>query len=248
MTEFTEDGFLNGRVRVRQPVLGFRSGLDAVMLAAAVPARAGDTVLELGAGAGAASLCLAARVAGCSITGVEQDGALVALANANAAANGMDARVRFVEADVLKLPRALRADFDHVFCNPPFHGGGGEASPNTERSRALHEAGGLSRWLAVGVKRTTAKGTFTVVLRADRLSEALDALSRTGVSVLPLWPKAGVAAKRVIIQLDRGKRAPFALLPGLVLHHKTGGYTPEADAILRCGEAVSVKPLTPLSR
>jgi tRNA1Val (adenine37-N6)-methyltransferase len=244
VTEFTEDGFLDGRVRVRQPVLGFRSGLDAVMLAAAVPARAGDTVLELGAGAGAASLCLAARVAGCSINGVEIAPELVALANGNALANGMASRVQFVEANVLTLPQELQTGFDHVLCNPPFHDADGEASADAWRTQALQDQGTFHRWLETGVKRTAPNGTFTIILRADRLSEALDALPRAGVSVLPLWPKTGLAAKRVIIQWHHGKRAPFALLPGLVLHDKTGGYTPEADAILRCGEAVSVKPLT----
>jgi tRNA1Val (adenine37-N6)-methyltransferase len=229
----TEDGFLDGRVRVRQPRSGFRSGLDAVMLAAAVPARDGDKLLELGAGAGVASLCVAARVAGCSIAGVELDGALVALANANASANGLDARVRFVEADALKLPRALRTGFDHVFCNPPFHGGG-EASPDAGRSRALHDQeGDLPRWLAAGVQRTAANGTFTIILRADRLDDALDALPRTGVKVFPLWPRAGEAAKRVIVQVRIGSRRPLTLLPGMVLHQKAGGYTPEADAVLR---------------
>src|SRR6478609_3485606 len=104
VTEISEDGFLNGRLRARQLARGFRSGLDAVMLAAAVPAKPGDRVLELGSGAGVAGLCLAARVPDCTITGVEIDPDLVSLANTNALANGMEARVRFVQADVLDPP------------------------------------------------------------------------------------------------------------------------------------------------
>jgi tRNA1(Val) A37 N6-methylase TrmN6 len=230
---FTEDGFLDGQVRVRQPRGGFRSGLDAVMLAAAVPARDGDTLLELGAGAGVASLCVGARLAGCDITGVELDGALVALANANAAINGMDARVRFVEGDVLRLPRALRTSFDHVFCNPPFHSDRGRRSPVRDRARALHGDGPLAGWLAAGLKRVRSQGTFTIILRTDRLAEALAVLPPAGVVVFPLWPKAGEAAKRVIVQACNGSRRPLTLLPGLVLHEDSGGYTTEADAILR---------------
>jgi tRNA1Val (adenine37-N6)-methyltransferase len=237
VTAITEDGFLNGRVRVRQFARGFRSGLDAVMLAAGVPAQTGDTVLELGSGAGVASLCLAARVSDCTITGVEIDPDLVSLANGNAASNGMVDRVRFVQADVLKLPRELCLAFDHVFCNPPFHDGVGEKSPDAERAQALQDLGDLPRWLETGVKRTAPNGTFTVILRADRLGQALDVLPGHGVSVFPLWPKHDAPAKRVLIQLRRGRRTPFALLPGLVLHKDDGRYTAEADAILR-GSAI----------
>jgi tRNA1(Val) A37 N6-methylase TrmN6 len=228
---FTEDGFLGGRVRISQPARGFRAGLDAVMLAAAVPAAATDTVLELGAGAGTASLCLAARVPDCTVIGVEIDAALVRLANANAQANA--SRVEFREGDAMDLPKALRKSFDHVFCNPPFHDGAGERSPDGMRAHALHDEGNLADWLKAGLKRTAAHGSFTVILRADRLAEALAALPRKGVVAFPLWPKAGVAAKRVILQLRPGKQAPFVLSAGLVLHKADGTYTEEAQAILR---------------
>ena len=122
---YSEDRFLGGRVILRQPVSGFRGGLDAVMLAASLDAKAGDAILELGSGAGTASLCLAARVPGSHITGIEIDPALVELANENAAANGMADRVRFVRGDALDPPKR---DFDFVMCNPPFHEG--ERSPS----------------------------------------------------------------------------------------------------------------------
>jgi tRNA1(Val) A37 N6-methylase TrmN6 len=238
VTDFTEDCFLDGRVRVRQQVRGFRSGLDAVMLAAAVPARAGDEILELGAGSGAASLCLAARVHGCTIAGVEFDPALAQLANDNAATNGLGKRVRFAAADVFDLPKPLRRSFDRVFCNPPFHATQGARPPEKRRARALHDEGRLPDWLAAGVKRTASGGTFTAILRADRLRESLGALPELGVSVLPLWAKRHEAAKRVILSVHKGSRAPLKLLPGLILHEKDGRYTPEADAILRHGHAL----------
>jgi tRNA1(Val) A37 N6-methylase TrmN6 len=233
VTDSTEDGFLDGRVRVRQFMHGFRSGLDAVMLAAAVPACASERVLELGAGAGVASLCLAARVPGYTIAGVEIDRELVSLANENAAANGTSDRVRFVHGDVLNLPPGLRASFEHVMCNPPFHGEEGEMSPDGSRAKALHDTGDLSRWLEIGTKRTALNGTFTIILRADRLNQALGALPDHGVSVFPLWPKRGAPAKRVIVEVRQGSRAPFTLLPGLVLHEADGRYTAEANAVLR---------------
>lgn len=230
------DTFLDGRVVVRQSETGFRSGLDAVMLAAAVPARAGDKVLELGAGAGTASLCLMARVPGLALTGVEIDPALVALANQNAAANG--ATARFVTADIFRLPQDLRQDHDHVFCNPPFHDED-RAPPQADRARALMDEGKLSDWLKTGMQRTVSGGFFTVILRTDRLAEALAALGESGVALLPLWPRAGMPAKRIILLARKGSRAPLELLPGLVLHQENGAWTSEADLVLRRGNALA---------
>jgi len=238
----TEDRFLGGSVIVRQMERGFRAGLDAVMLAAAVPARAGEEVLELGAGAGTASLCLARRVEGVRIAGIEIDAGLAALANANAEANRMIARVAFVAADALALPAELRRPFDHVFCNPPFHGDDGEAPPDEARARALQDGGKLSAWIGAGLKRTTSRGTFTLILRADRLGEAMASLPDRGLTLFPLWPRTGEPAKRAILQVRHGARAPLRVLPGLALHEADGRYTPQADAVLRAGEAIVLQP------
>jgi tRNA1(Val) A37 N6-methylase TrmN6 len=229
--------FLDGRVKVAQPESGFRSGLDAVMLAAAVPALAGQNVLELGAGSGAASLCLTARVSGLRLTGVERDAALAALAQDNAASNGADCT--FVAADIFALPPELKRDFDSVFANPPFHGEG-QVSPDAARAAALMDGGKLSDWLKLGLQRTGSGGFFTAILRADRLNEALAALPERGLCAFPLWPRQGEVPKRVIVQARKGSNAPFALLPGLVLHQEDGSWTPEADAVLRRGNMLAL--------
>ncbi len=232
------EAFLDGRVTAIQPQSGFRSGLDAVMLAAAVPAKSGDRVLELGAGAGTASLCLAARVPGLSLVGVEIDPQLAALAARNAAANGFT-DLQSVSADIFDLPQDLKRDFDQVFANPPFHGEG-QASPDTARAKALMDDGRLGDWLRLGLQRTVSGGFFTAILRADRLSEALAALPQRGACAFPLWPHAGEAARRVIVQARKGSNAAFALLPGLVLHQQDGSWTPEAEAVLRRGEPLAL--------
>jgi tRNA1(Val) A37 N6-methylase TrmN6 len=229
--------FLDGRVRVAQPENGFRSGLDAVMLAAAVPARDGQAALELGAGAGTASLCLAARCSGIAITGVEIDSGLVALAQRNAATNG--ANSRFVAADIFALPPELKHDFDHVFANPPFHGEG-VASPDVARASALMDKGKLANWLKIGLQRTVSGGFFTIILRTDRLNEALAAMPERGVCVFPLWPRLGAPSRRVIVQARKASQAPFALLAGLVLHQEDGAWTAQAEAVLRRGEPLAL--------
>ncbi|MEI9932090.1 MAG: methyltransferase [Rhizomicrobium sp.] len=234
----TEDRFLNGGVIVRQSASGFRSGLDAVMLAAAVPAGEGDDVLELGAGCGTASLCLAHRVPGCSIAGVEIDPETAALAKENAAKNKFNARIRIVCGDVFDLPAELKSDFAHVFCNPPFHSEHGQVSPVAARDRALRDTGHLGDWMEAGLKRNVSGGTFTTILRANRMAEALARLPERGVTIFPLWPRAGESAKRVILQARKGSRAENVLAPGLVLHEADGHYTQEADAVLRDGAAL----------
>lgn len=231
------DHFLGGRVAVRQSADGFRSGLDAVMLAAAVPARADDHALELGAGSGAAALCLAARVADCRVTAVEIDAALAGLIRENAASNR--ALVEAACADIFALPPALKREYAHVFCNPPFHEG--EASPDPARDRALRDTGRFADWIESSLKRTVSGGTFTTILRADRLGEALAALPPTGITIFPLWPRAGEPAKRVIVQVTKGARAPLMLLAGLVLHESDGSYTREADAVLRDGASLALE-------
>lgn len=233
----TEDRFLGGKIVVGQRQSGFRAGLDAVMLAAAVPDC--ENALELGAGAGTASLCLAARLSGVSVIGIEIDSALAKLANENAVANALDKRVWFAAADAFALPLDLKREYDAVLMNPPFHGNG-QSSPDPSRARALMDEGSLRDWLEAGLKRCVSGGSFTAILRADRLNEALAALPETGIRAFPLWPRAGEAARRVLVQARKGARAPFCLLPGLILHDASGAYTKEADAILRGQAALAL--------
>lgn len=233
MSAFSEDRFLDGRINVRQPIGGFRSGLDAVILAAAIPDCDGGEMLELGAGAGAAALCVASRLPSVGITAVEIDAELVALAADNARRNAMGGRVRFEQGDVLALQPALKREFAHVFANPPFHGSEGLPAPDEARRRARQDFGTLAEWLETGVRRTASGGTFTTILRADRLGEALAALPPTGVLVFPLWPRAGEPAKRILLQIRKAARSPLMLQPGLVLHDEDGHFTPQAEAIFR---------------
>ena len=237
--ETTRDTLLGGRVALRQPARGFRSGSDAVFLAAACPARAGETVLDLGCGVGAAMLCVAARVPGVRATGVERDPGAVALARENAAPWGAEV----VEGDVLAPPPGLRArSFDHVIANPPYFAtGGGTASPDAAREAALREvrAGDLAMWCDVACRRAGPRGSVAVIARADRLADLLTALSPRlgGIVVRPVAGAAGADAGRIVVTGRKGSRAPIRLRPPLVTH--AGGVaTPEAEAVLRGGAAL----------
>lgn len=241
--EVTDDAFLSGRVQVRQPAHGFRAGLDSVMLAAAVTASPRQHVCDLGVGAGVASLCLAARVGQLHITGVEIDRGLAELAQANAARNHA-ASFEVVIADVLRRPRNLeRQSFHHVITNPPFHSTErGTRAPRSDKARATSApARELVDWLRFARALARPKGWVIAILPSEQLPLALEALSPQGkgAEVIPLWPKAGVDAKRIIIRTRMNSNAGLRVLPGLILHNADGSPTPQAEAVLRHGEALT---------
>jgi tRNA1(Val) A37 N6-methylase TrmN6 len=243
--KLTEDTLLGGRVLLHQPEEGYRAAIDPVLLAASVPARSGETVLEPGIGAGAAALCLAARVPGCRIVGIEKDTAMARLARDNAALNEAGERVAVVQGDVVHgVPAGLAAgSFDHVMANPPYLVPGGTASPRALKAAANVEGeAGLADWVAFALKMVRPKGSLSFIHRADRLEGLLAALAgKAGAVVLfPLWPKPGVAAKRVLVHARKGLATPTRLLPGLVLHGADGRYTEAAEAVLRGGASLEI--------
>lgn len=239
--ELSRDAFLGGRLQLWQPRRGYRAGIDPVLLAAAVPARAGQSVLDLGCGAGAAALCLAARVPGLRLWGLEVQPAYAALARRNAAANG--AQMEVVEGDVAQMPGPLRAlSFDHVICNPPYFDRA-RSSPARDagRDRALGGPAPLDAWVAAAARRLRPGGQLHVIQRAERLPELLTACTaHVGAAVLrPVQPRAGRDAKLVLVQARKGGRADFRLAAPLVLHagprHLRDGedYAPAIARVLR---------------
>ena len=244
--DLTTDAFLGGKVQLRQPVRGYRAGVDPVLLAAAVPARAGEAVLELGCGAGAALFCLGARVPGLALTGVELQPDYADLARQNAALNGLGAEV--VTCDLRALPAALRnTSFHHVLANPPYYDRSrGSAAPDPGRDTALGGDTPLADWIAVATRRLRPKGQLTLIQRADRLPEILAALTLGSVTVLPIAARLGREADRVIVQARKDGRRPFRLLAPLILHASpvhagdSEDYAAPVQAILREGAALAL--------
>jgi tRNA1Val (adenine37-N6)-methyltransferase len=239
--DITHGHLFDGRIQYAQPRRGFRSGIEPVLLAAAIPARQGSLVLEGGCGAGAALLCLAARIASVEGLGIDRDPALVALARQNASANGWP-NLRFLTGEIASLP-ALGA-FDHACANPPYHTETGTPSPDASRRTAKHGAAGiLAVWAEALARPLRSGGTLTFILPAALLLQAAAAFTGAGcppTAMLPLWPKAQHPAKLLLLRGIRGSRAAFRVLPGLVLHGPEGSFTAEADAILRGGSALDL--------
>ncbi len=224
---------LAGRVVHEQMEAGHRSGIEPVLLAASVPAKAGERVLEGGSGAGAALLCLAYRQPGMAGVGVELDPALAALAARNAAANGFS-RLVFAAGDITHF--TADGVFDHAMANPPWYTPTATASPDAARERARRASRGLiAGWAAALARPVRARGSVTLVVGAGVMGEAIAALADAGcgsLALLPLWPRAGVAAKLVLARGIKGGRGPSRMLPGLVLHQADGSYSEAARAVL----------------
>lgn len=241
--DVTEDRLLCGRLTLRQPRAGYRVAMDSVLLAAALPLRPGERVLDLGCGVGAVALCLLAREPDLRVIGIERQLGLASLAGENARANGLADRFSVEQGDYAVLPEGWHGCFDQVAINPPFHDPlRHRPSPNPIKAAAnLDSEAGLLAALASARMALRHKGRLTLVHRADALGDVLAALEGFGeAAICPLWPKEGRPAKRVIVSARKGVKGGTHLLPGLVLHDSDGGYASEAAAILQEGAPLSL--------
>lgn len=228
----TEDALLGGRVRLLQPARGYRVAVDAVLLAAVVEARAGERVLDLGAGVGSVGLCLAARVPGCTVVGIELQPVLAALARRNAALNGVGDRVQIVVHDIAAALPDLGL-FDHVATNPPYLAAAvADLSPNRSKALATVESSAdLARWLEVAAGALKPAGTLLAIHRSDRLEEIVGHLVRQGLDDIAV--KRLPPAARVLIRARRSGEPRRTETEPFTLHRPNGGYTDEAEAVLR---------------
>ncbi len=239
----THDDFLGGRLKLTQPRDGYRAGIDPVLLAASVPAKAGQTVFDIGCGVGAAMLCVAVRVPGVKVAGLEIQAQYAVLARRNAQAAGIEADIYTGALD--SMPEALRQrQFDHVIANPPyFLRSTSVAAQDAGRERAMGEDTPLAQWVKAAAKRCAPKGTVTMIQRADRLPELLEAFSAHlgSVAVQPLIPRRGKPARLVLIRGRNGGRADFLIHDGWLLHEgeehpgDRENYTNATGCILRKG-------------
>jgi tRNA1(Val) A37 N6-methylase TrmN6 len=225
---------------------GHRVGHDAILLAAATAAEPGERAVDLGAGVGAAGLALARRIDGVAVTLVEIDPELTELARQNAVHNGLAERVRAVCLDVEAPAAAFAAaglvpnSVDRVLMNPPFNAG---QNPSPDRGRRVaHVAGAetLCAWVHTAARLLRPNGVLTLIWRADGLGDVLSALGDGfgAIAVLPIHPKPGLPAIRVLVRAVKASRAPLSLRPGFVLADVDGNPSAEAEAVLRAGSVL----------
>lgn len=243
--DLTRDAFLGGRLHLFQPRTGYRAGVDPVLLAASVNACGGQAVLELGCGAGAAALCLATRVPGLDLWGVELQARYADLARRNGIAN--DVPFNILCADLNDLPEPVRsARYDHVIANPPyFRPGAHSVARDKGRGVALSESETpLVDWLAVAARRLAPKGYLHMIQRMDRLPDMLAGCAgRLGsIEVLPLSARKDRAPGMAILRARKDGRAPFRLHAPCLMHEgirhdrDADSYSPAISAVLRDGQ------------
>lgn len=242
-SDLTYDAFLGGKLHLYQPRQGYRAGVDAVLLAASVQAQAGQSVLELGCGVGAAILSLNARVPGLTLTGVEVLPQNAALARRNGGET-----LEVVTADLADMPLHVRQrQFDHVLANPPYFDRAASVSSDDPARESAHgEHTPLVKWVKIASKRLAPKGRAYFIHRVERLPDLIRAMPADlgSVEVLPLAPRIGRPAELVILRARKNGRAAFRLLNTFVMHegaaHGEDGdsYVPALRAVLRHGAAL----------
>ena len=240
----TTDDFLGGAVKLIQPVDGYRVSMDTVLLAAAIPAKAGDSVLEGGVGSAGAALCLARRIPGVKVHGIEIQDDMLAYGTRNVAHNKLEEHVTVAKGCITDLSNP-QSGYDHIMLNPPYLPAGKAIRPpsNSKGTAHMDESASLKDWVRFAVHNAKQKGTVTIIHRADRLDELMAYLYRRvgELKILPLWPRLGSPAKRIIVQGRKGVGGATSILPGLALHGETERYTAEAHKILWDGEALDFK-------
>ena len=248
----TDDAFLGGRIKVLQPEKGYRAGIDAVFLAATIPIKPGQTALEAGLGVGVVSLCVAARVPGVHITGVEIAPRYAIVAEENIKRNGLGANIQVINGDIKEATRKdltqwpPAESFNHVYANPPFFDEDKvRKSPVSLRNSARSFGpDDLEKWVKVMTALAVPRGSVTIVHRADSLGRLLAAFTDCkigGIHVAPLYAREGYPASRGIVQGIKGSKAPMQLLRGVLLHDHTNAFTAPASSILRQGAAFALR-------
>lgn len=238
----TRDAFLGGRLAVSQPRNGFRAGLDSVLLGAAV-ADGSRRLLDLGAGVGTAALVALADRPNLQATLCEADPATAELARSNLAENGFASRAEVLGLDIeaagrVRAEAGLAADaFTSVIANPPFFDSSSGTGPDPARAAARHmPAAALDTWLRVAATHAAPGGEAIIIHVAAALPALLAAFDRRfgAITVLPLCPREGEAASRILVRGIKGSRAPFTLLATRALHVADGrAFRPEFDALFR---------------
>lgn len=236
LMNLTIDDFLGGKVKLAQHSSGYRATSDSVILASAVQAKSGESVLDVGTGSGVILFCLASRINQLHMTGIELQPQLFELCLKNNELNNQ--QIHFINEDISSAPSVHGIQFHHVVTNPPFYDED-ILRENSQQRIAFKESLPLKDWIRFCLKHLRPKGTFTLIHRTVALPEILSILSKTalgGIEVYPLVSDSSKPSKRVLVRGVMGSKKPFSLMPSIVLHNKdTGGHSAFAEAVSRHG-------------
>lgn len=239
----THDSIYQGKWLLEQPRKGYRFGTDAMVLAAAVQAKPGEKVLELGCGVGAVLLAAHARMPDVFLTGIERVPDYVELAKRNIIHNKVSRRINIFKGDLQNaMTIHSMGRFDHVIANPPYYEVGRHSGSITEIRRVARqqEPEALAEWIQAANRVLKPKGTVTFIHAAEKLDDLLYGMKRFcgGIRIFPLWPQMGKPSKRIVVQGIKGSKAPLTLYSGLVMHQEDGLSTERALEVINHGQSI----------
>ncbi len=242
--EQTQDYLLDKQIKIFQPVDGYRASTDAIILSAAIDkVKKGDSILDVGSGTGAISLCLAHRFQKqeVEIKGFELQEMLCSLSNLSAKENGFEPFLSYINCDIKNKPKEIDfCSFSHVISNPPYSEND-MPSPNISKATAHnHSNFSLKSWINFCIKMLKPKGFFYMINRAEAVDEILSVVREKmgNIKIIPIYSKENQDAKRVIIIAQKDSHAPTILKKGIIVHQKDGTYSSSANAILRLGKSI----------
>ena len=238
---YTNDYLLDKKVKIFQPIDGYRASTDAVFLSSLLDSKKvkkGDTILDVGSGTGAISLCLASRLKDVKITGIDIQKDLVELSNMSSKKNGFDDFLTYINTDIRQKTSLPSGTFSFVITNPPYSDHD-MPSPNESKKLAHnHQDFDLTGWLSFCLKMLKPKGYLLVINRAEAINEIITAIDKKAgsINVLPIYSKLGQDAKRVAIIAQKTAKGITKILPPFYTHNEDGSYTDKAQSILRLGK------------
>ena len=244
-TPYTNDYLLDKKIKIFQPVDGYRASSDAVLLSAFVSNITKGKILDVGSGTGAVSLCLAQRMTDSSvqIVGLEIQSELAELSNFSAQQNNFR-NLKYLNKDI-KLGCSENnlepCSYDIVVTNPPYSEND-LPSPNKSKASAHnHIHFDLNHWLLFCLKMTKPFGKIYMVHRAEALPKICSILQNKAgnIQILPVYSKNKQNAKRVLVSAQKDSKAPSRLLSPFITHNEYGSYTDKAQEILRQGKIFS---------
>ena len=233
--EVSKNKILDGSISLFQPKKGFRVGIDSILLSSSI--KNYSNCMEFGTGSGVILLCLSKKFPNSKIIGVEKNIELVELAKKNLLENNINNKnTKVICNDLLDQPflKEYNNKFDRVIMNPPYFNLNKVIKSNNKLKASARYEININQWFLAAYKKLKPKGYMNFVFRSENLDLILSKLytSWGDIKVFPLWPKAKVKSKLMIVQARKDANSGVQILPGLILHNNDGSYTDECNSIL----------------